>query len=295
MTHTQYYRDVNAYFSSASTVLKRKRYQHSHKRLKAAYNAAKSLAIARFMVPKGRILDIGCGKGSELLKFGRHRPEFVVFMDLSAVCLSRVKEFSLVKGIKYPLGLLQGNAFTDDISQKTTLVQKKTHVPRRVRLTGLNVVTTFSVLEYCPDMRALHTLCNSIATMLSPGGAWIGCTTDGTKLMERCNNTGYYEDFYCKIQLQPDSNQYQFQSMQNNPRFQYSWALPTIVAVAAQHGLVLGSNQSLLNVLANSVMDKHYKQIRHGSQLNGKYKLQLDDFRPLSLLTFFTFHKPASE
>lgn len=296
MTHAMYFTDVESYFSSANRALSEKRYQCGHMRVKAAYNAAKSLLLAKYMPRHARVLDLGCGNGTEMLKFGLHRPTEVVLVDLSTECLSRVEQFARVKNIKYPFGLHQANVFTDDIAHQTTLVKgQHSNIPKRVMLHNMDLITSFSLLEYCPDMKCLHHLCDTITNALIPGGTWVGCITNGDQLIQRCNRTGGYQDSYCRVQLQPDSNRYQFQSVQQVPQIQFSWSLATINRVAASHGLIPCINESLLDILGNAPLDQHYNRIRHASQLNGKYKLHLDDMRPLSLLSFFAFSKPIVE
>jgi SAM-dependent methyltransferase len=295
MTRDLYFTGVDSYFSSASKALSENNYKSSHMRVKAGYNAAKSFILAKYISQNARVLDLGCGNGTEMLKFASHRPLVVVLVDLSADCLDRADNFGRAR-IKYPFGLYQANVFTDDIVKQTTLTARpKSSVTKRVVIENMDLITTFSLIEYCPDMTALYHLCKTIYDTLSPGGSWVGCVTDGDQLIQRCDESGGYQDSYCRVQLQKDNNSYEFQTVQQVPQMQFSWSLSTIIRVAVSHGLVPCLNESLLDILGNAENDRHYKRIRHASQLNGKCKLHLDDFRPLSLLSFFAFSKPLTE
>ena len=257
-------------------------------RVKAAYNTAKSFLITRFIKENARVLDIGCG--SEILKFEPHFPDYVIQVHTTDCSL----EFANSKNIKYEYGVHIANVFIDQLSESTTTVQKiGAPIPRRLRLVGVDLVTSFSVLESCPDLQSLHHLCKQVHDLLVPGGSWIGCITNSARLMERCDETGHYQDNYCEVHMDAQAQAYWFATHQRHQK-QYMWSLLDISRIAKEYGLILCLQESLLDLLGNAMPSEHYSRIRHSSQLNGKLKLHLDDFRTLSLLTFFCFLKPTA-
>lgn len=250
-------------------------------RVKAAYNAAKSLVISRFITKNARVLHIGTG--TDLLKYDPHAPRDVVLLGESGESLAVGIGFGYDKKIQYAIGMHVTNVFTDSFTdQSTTVYHPAMVVPRRVRLRGVNLITTFSVLEQCSDSQQLQHLCQQIAQSLEPGGIWVGCVTNGTRLLERCDDNGCYQDTYCDIEMIEQGSTYQFRSANRDCR-QNLWTLPTIVRMAEQNGLVLCLQESLLDVLGDA---------RAGEHMNRKLRLQLDDFPPLSLVLFFSFFKP---
>lgn len=264
-------------------------------RVKAAYNAAKSLLITRFISPGARVLDFG--GGSDVLKYDPHDPEYVVQVHNSHCSL----DFANRKNIKYAYGVHVADVFTAQLSSDNTTVQyvgniddKRVHIPHRVRLAGVQLISSFSILETCTNTNALRHVCRQVSELLAPGGSWIGSITNAASLVERCDATGHYEDNYCTVNMDETQNAYWFATHQRHQK-QYLWSIQAIARIAKEYGLVLCLQESLLDVLGNARIDSHYSRIRHSSQLNGKLKLHLDDLRPLSLLTFFCFLKPVSE
>jgi hypothetical protein len=262
-------------------------------RVKAAYNVAKSLAINECITNHARVMDIGGGHGSELLKFGPHRPKEVIVVDIDQEALTDAMEFAREKEIKYEHGTIVADVFTDQLAFNTTLVRYTDNkVPRRVRLQELDVITTFSVVEYCPTIKGLHHLCEQVSELLREGGSWVGCITNADRVMERCDENGLYSDGYCTVQLLEDCHSYLFTTPRSK-RKQYLWPMHTLQHVAAKHGLLLDSSESLLDLLGSAARNRDYRRIRQATCKT--LKLQLDDTRPLSLLTFFCFCKPSPE
>lgn len=289
---TQYYDDIKHHFGYNSYELESQRCPNN--RIKAAYNLGKSLLLASVITEAhSKILDLGCGNGTEMLKFAYHNPQYVIFVDLSPECLSRVKQFAITKNIRYPFGTLETNFCTDKWSEQTVLIpQASVGIPQRVRCSGFDIITSFSTLECCPSLNALHGLCGEVSKALIPGGFWVGCVTNGDKLLQRCNSTGGYRDNYCQIQLCAFDNSYTFQTKNKVAVSQFLISLATLCRVAKLHGLFLVHKQSILDLIGGATIDPNYKRLRHASQLNGKYRLHLDDMRTLSLLEMFVFCKP---
>ena len=250
-------------------------------RVKAAYNAAKSLVISRFISNNARVLHIGTG--TDILKYDPHAPRDVILLGDSEESLQIGISFGNDKKIQYAIGMHVTKIFTDFFTDQSTTVYHPTMVvPRRVRLRGVNLVTTFSVLEQCSEITQLEHLCQQIAQSLEPGGIWVGCVTNGTRLLDRCDGNGCYQDTYCNIEMMENSGTYRFTTTKRDCH-QTLWTLPTIVRMAEQHGLKLCLQESLLDVLGNA---------REHEYVNRKLRLQLDDFPPLSLVLFFSFFKP---
>lgn len=263
-----------------------------HKRTTAAYNVAKSLMLAEFSPTKARVLDLGCGNGNDMIKFGCRRPEYVVFVDASPECISNARCFAQARGISYAYSCENINFIEEAFSTLSVLVRNaKMSAPRRVLLSNLDIVTTFSSLEYCRSTEDLHFICSQIYRSLKPGGVWIGCLTDGEKLIKRCGGSYVYEDDYCQIAIQSDSS-YLFKIHGKAPVSQTLISVAWLSTIAAFYGLVLIKSESLLDSIGNAENSHDYRRLRHASGLNRECRLRMDDLRPLSLLDFFVFKKP---
>ena len=266
-------------------------------RMRAAYNAAKSFVLDSYMPARARVLDLGCGNGVDLLKFNYHRPEAIVLVDKSPVCLANAEHFVRTKNIRSPYMTLCLDVFRDDLPSRHDASVRGSPVPGApsVMIANMTLATTFSLLEYCPDEKALDHLCGLISRALAPGGLWLGCMTDGEQLLTRCDPMGTYRDAYCQIQLEAGTNCYQIKPLEKEAHLQFLWSLATVQRFASAHGLVLIMHDSLVNVLGTARTSANYNTISRASQLNGKHKLWLHDIRSLSLLSFFAFVKPVGE
>jgi hypothetical protein len=270
--------------------------KESNSRVKAAYNLGKSLLLLSTVKQNDKILDLGCKSGTEMLKFAHHRPSCVVFIDKSESCLQRVKQFAESKKIRYPFGMLQVNFYQDKWASEMLLVRNpKLDTSTIMGCNQCNVITSFSTIEYCTSEAGLHLICSEITQALVPGGFWIGCMTNGDKLLKRCDKNGFYQDNYCQIQLKESTGEYTFQTHGKDSESQFILSVATLCRIALHHNLHLVDTKSILDLIGDASMDRNYKRLCHASQMNGKNKLHLDDMRPLSLLEMFVFQKPFSE
>jgi hypothetical protein len=253
-------------------------------RMRAAYNTAKSFVLDSYMPATARVLDLGCGNGVDLLKFNYHRPETIVLVDNSPLCLTNAEQFAHAKHIRSPCLTLYADVFRDDVLMVAPGM-----------IINMTLTTTFSLLEYCPHEQAMDHLCHLISQALAPGGIWLGCMTDGDQLLSRCDPMGTYRDVYCEIQLEAGTNCYRIKPAEKEAQLQFLWSFATIQRLAGAHGLVLIMHDSLVNILGTARRNANYDTISRASQLNGKYRLWLHDIRSLSLLSFFAFVKPMGE
>lgn len=253
-------------------------------RVKTAYNAAKSLIISRFLQKHARVIDIG--SGTDVLKYSTHEPLDLILVDASGESLAKGLEFAIDKGIQYPVGQHMADVFSEPFSESTTTVYSPVMVvPRRVKLRGTDLVASFSALELCKDIEHLQHFCDQVAQSLKPGGVWIGCLTNGARVLERCDEKGHYADNYCAIQMNDRVDSYRFTTATRDCQ-QHLWTVPTLVRIAERSGLVLCLQESLLDVLGNAPNWRDHRR---------KLKLHMDDLPPLSLLSFFCFTKPCPE
>ena len=71
------------------------------------YNTIKSTLLQHCSITNPRILDLGCGPGTEALKYQMHRPSIVVFMDHSSAKLQQLRRFCTEKKITYDYTTIQ--------------------------------------------------------------------------------------------------------------------------------------------------------------------------------------------
>ena len=73
-----YFKSVEETFSNQNF---NTRISTDNQRFKAHYNSLKSCLLLESVGEKARIIDLGCGKGSDLLKSQVHQPNAVVHVD----------------------------------------------------------------------------------------------------------------------------------------------------------------------------------------------------------------------
>lgn len=279
MSHQLFYEEVSGHFDETSG--QTRTYSRSERRQKALYNSVKSQALTTLgMHSQAHVLDLGSGRGTDLLKYAKLQPGYVVLIDLSGGALESARDFAKSKNLRFQIGTLTRNVFEDPFSLETPLVEAPLQtIPRRIALKGrINLVTSFGLLNYCPTMTAMHHLCEQVARVLTPSqGLWVGTMTDENKVI-RHSVHGTYTDRFCTIKAQKDGSYLWRGGGQTHPHRQFLWAPGTLVRVAKEFGLQVLRCESVL---------ERAVQFDLGSSEGERFSTR--ELTPLSLMTLFIF------
>jgi SAM-dependent methyltransferase len=281
-----YFKSVEETFSNQTFNTK---ISTDNQRFKAHYNSLKSCLLLESVSEKARIIDLGCGKGTELLKYQMHNPSAVVLVDISCECLMKAQEFAKDKNISYDIFDIQLNIATDELfNHRLTLPKEK--IGRTISTRDFDVATSFSVLEFLPSIEHLHHTATQVYKTLARGGFWIGCLIDTNILFERLDTNNEYKDTYCSIQRK--HGEY-FMTVNDKTTCQNLCISPDVLEqTAAQVGFQIVKSTNWATYMGGISFTPEVQKLTRVMQLNDRNKLKVSDLRALSLMHVFKFQKP---
>lgn len=152
--------------------------------VKTNYNFGKALVLRRYLRPlQTRLLDLGCGRGTDLLKYKRLvRSVTLVDKDPEQLALARV--FEKQKKVWYPCEYAQVDVFTDQFALHFS------------NASYYDAVCCFNVLQYAPTAEHLNKLLDNVHAVLNTHGVLMGVVS--------CHDP--LSDDYAQIQDKTDSH-----------------------------------------------------------------------------------------
>jgi mRNA (guanine-N7-)-methyltransferase len=147
-------------------------------KLKELHNEVKLRALCAVLRPGERLLDLCCGRGGDLAKWRRAGAGHVVAVDISASEIEEARRrHAQLQGTR---GATSTNAAID--------FQRCDDLGVAVRRFGgdrpFAAVSCFFAIQYfAGSERALHTLLETVAANLAPGGYFVGTCPDGVRLL----------------------------------------------------------------------------------------------------------------
>jgi SAM-dependent methyltransferase len=259
-----------------------------NQRFKAHYNSLKSCLLLESVSEKARIIDLGCGKGTELLKYQVHQPNAVVLVDISRECLIKAQDFAKDKKISYDIFDLQLNIATDEFFNHRLTLQKD-KISRTLTIRDFDVATSFSVLEFLPSIEHLHHTATQVYKSLASGGCWVGCLIDTNILFERLDAKNTYTDTYCSIER--TYGEY-YMTVNEKTTCQNLCISPDVLEqTAVQVGFQIITSSNWATYMGGISFTPEVQKLIAVMQLNHRNKLKVSDLRALSLLHVFMFQK----
>lgn len=212
-------------------------------------NWAKSALIAMYSCPargktsQARVLDMGCGKGGDLLKWDRQNPAQLVMIDIAEVSVKQAKQRHLMGKFRWQAHLFAFNCFQEPLAA---------HLPAALLDPLFDTVSLQFCLHYGWDTEEhARTMLANAANYLRPGGTMIGTTPDADMLMGRLaaleddealafGNDTYRIEFAHRYAPgeKPFGNRYRFwleDAVDDVPEYVVDW--PTLERLAGEYGL----------------------------------------------------------
>ena len=288
--------NFQAYFTTVAEVYNKRGFHDQQseedRRFKAYYNMTKSALLLQWLTPGEKVLDLGCGNGTEILKYEIHHPNAVVLVDISQTCIDNATKFSLDKHITYDLACVHANIATEALfARRVQCWNARMSIKRTLLLQEFALATTFCVLESIPSIPHLEHLVQQIFACLKPGGVWVGCMIDTQKLLDRLDNKDQYQDIYSKFTVKGDW----YEMLVHGRKMLYNLQIsPSILQETARNaGFVQMFGGSLPSYLAELKPTSTLNSLKKNMQLDRRYRMKLSDLRALSMLRVFSFRRPS--
>jgi len=145
--------------------------------LRTVTNWVKSCLIKNFSRPGTRVLDLGCGRGGDLLKYAACNIGYYVGADISIESLKEaIKRYNTLQTVNFPAKFI-----CTDISEKSI---NNTQVLEPGVI--FDLASCQLNLQYVwTGEQQLRNFFRNVTDRLEPGGFFIGCYPDPVKILER--------------------------------------------------------------------------------------------------------------
>ncbi|TFK89266.1 hypothetical protein K466DRAFT_645030 [Polyporus arcularius HHB13444] len=158
--------------------------------LKSFNNWVKSVLITRFAHPvlaassgqrrgrmRGRVLDMGCGKGGDLTKWAKANVAEYIGLDIAAVSVDQARQrHAGSRGARFTAEFFALDCYTHVLSDA---------LPPHLLSTPFDVVSLQFCMHYAFESEAkARTMLRNVATWLRPSGVFIGTIPDAQQLMD---------------------------------------------------------------------------------------------------------------
>ncbi|KAJ7582930.1 mRNA capping enzyme-domain-containing protein [Mycena floridula] len=157
--------------------------------LKNFNNWVKSVLISRFAYPavaqgvagyggrKGKVLDMGCGKGGDISKWVKARIKELIAADIAAVSVDQAQNrWETLRGPKFEASFAAIDCYTEPLS--------KAFPPERLE-TPFDAVSLQFCMHYAFETEAkARCMLSNVTSWLRPGGIFIGTIPNAEQLLE---------------------------------------------------------------------------------------------------------------
>ncbi|WFD42837.1 mRNA (guanine-N(7))-methyltransferase [Malassezia psittaci] len=231
--------------------------------LKRFNNWIKSALIAMYAQPalgehaQARVLEMGCGKGGDLMKWDRQHPSILVMIDVAEVSVNQARERYESGRFRWPASFFAFDCFREPLSS---------HIPQEILDPKFDTISLQFCMHYGWDTEEhARVMLKNIAQNLRPGGTFIGTTPDSETLMGRLDaidsegelsfgNENYRIEFEHRYEdgEKPFGNKYHFwleDAVDDVPEYVVEWA--TFERLAEEYGLKLLYRSRFDQILAD--------------------------------------------
>ncbi|CAG8670763.1 16827_t:CDS:2 [Dentiscutata erythropus] len=252
--------------------------------LKNFNNWIKSVIIGKHVEPNSDILDMGCGKGGDLLKWKAAKISTLVGLDLSDVSIEDAKKrWENIRGGKHPAGFHAEFHVLDCFSNPITSIAS-------IKNKLFDVVSMQFCLHYSfeTENKARMALKNA-SSNLKEGGLFIGTVTDANWIVKKLKtldpkalefgNSIYSIVFEQKHEFPTFGHKYRFNledAINDCP--EYLVHFPTFEKMAREYGLELIYKKRFHDIYNESKEDLQYRELLYKmSVIKRKEPIEMSD------------------
>ncbi|KAL6307907.1 mRNA capping enzyme-domain-containing protein [Sparassis latifolia] len=280
--------------------------------LKSFNNWVKSVLITRFAHPvlaaspvasggpgRGRVLDIGCGKGGDLTKWAKAKVREYVGVDIAAISVEQAAaRHAGLRAPRFTASFFPLDCYTHALSAA---------LPPAV-LRPFDVVSLQFCMHYAFESeRKVRQMLENVAGALRPGGVFIGTIPDSEQLLAQLDalppnveeltwgNSVYKIRFEDRAQHPLFGHRYWFflrDAVDDVPEYVVHW--DNFVQLAEEYGL-----QQMYRKEFHDVFEEHHEHAEFGPLLermhvvdaNGESQMDEDQWEAANIYVAFAFTK----
>ncbi|TFY52973.1 hypothetical protein EVJ58_g9712 [Rhodofomes roseus] len=250
---------------------------------------------------KGRVLDMGCGKGGDLTKWAKARIKEYVGVDIAAVSVEQASQrhSSLRSGPRFSASFYALDCYDHLLRDR---------LPPALLSRPFDVVSMQFCMHYAFESeKKVRCMLRNVSENLRPGGSFIGTIPDASQLLEKLGalpedskdlsfgNSVYTIRFEERTQRPLFGHRYWFflrDAVDNVPEYVVHWE--TFVQMAADYGLYPTYRREF-----HQVFEEHHKhpefapllERMHVVDKNGESKMDEDQWEAANIYIAFALEK----
>ncbi|KAI0350092.1 hypothetical protein OH77DRAFT_1102371 [Trametes cingulata] len=283
--------------------------------LKSFNNWVKSVLITRFAHPalaaspsaerrgsrmRGRVLDMGCGKGGDLTKWAKANVAEYVGLDIAAVSIDQARQRHLTsRGARFVADFFALDCYSHVLSDA---------LPPTLLATPFDVVSMQFCMHYAFESEVkARTMLKNVSTWLRPGGIFVGTIPNAKLLMEQLDalppdaedlswgNSVYKIRFEERDKRPLFGHRYWFylqDAVDDVPEYVVHW--DNFVQMAAEYGLHPVYKEEFHDVFNEHHEHEEFGQLlqrMHVVDANGESQMDEDQWEAANIYIGFAFEK----
>ncbi|KAH9930908.1 mRNA capping enzyme-domain-containing protein [Fomitopsis serialis] len=250
---------------------------------------------------KGRVLDVGCGKGGDLTKWSKARVKEYVGVDIAAISVdqARLRHASLRSGPRFAASFFALDCYEHLLRDR---------LPPAALARPFDVVSMQFCMHYAFESeQKARCMLQNVSENLRPGGTFIGTIPDANQLLERLGalpkdaqdlsfgNDVYTIRFEERAQRRLFGHRYWFflkDAVDDVPEYVVHW--DNFVQMAAEYGLGVIYRREF-----HEVFEEHHEhpefapllERMHVVDKDGESKMDEDQWEAANIYIAFAFEK----
>ncbi|KAG0765774.1 hypothetical protein G6F57_002473 [Rhizopus arrhizus] len=270
-------------------------------RLRNFNNWVKSILIQRHVRPRQCVLDMGCGKGGDLLKWAKAKIQHLVAADIAEVSMQQMQgRYQSLRDRRFTAEFYPMDCYSELLEPKL-----QPHIK-------FDTVSMQFCLHYAFENETkARTMLKNVTSRLRSGGYFIGTMPDANWIVKRLRqeekgsfgfgNSIYHIDFENireddngkKVGFTPFGCKYMFhlEDAVDCPEYLVHWN--TLEKLASEYGLVLKFKENFHTFYANSLKVPEYSRLleRIGVVGGDKAEMSLEEWEAAGIYLAFAFEK----
>ncbi|KAK9727997.1 mRNA cap guanine-N7 methyltransferase [Basidiobolus ranarum] len=285
---------VAEHYNARPEVGVQKRKESSIFRMKSFNNWVKSVLIGQYAKRGDRVLDMGCGKGGDLLKWSKAKISDLVGADLASVSIQQAEQrYQTMRGAKFTAKFFAIDCWTESLSK--VIPQDKM----------FDVVSMQFCLHYSFETEdKARMMLKNVSQNLRTGGTFIGTLPDAYWIVKKLKavdglsfgNHIYKIEFDQKETFPTYGHKYWFtleDAIDNCP--EYLVHFPTFEKLAKEYGLELIKKRKFHHLYSDALNNEEFTNLLHRMNVvDERESISEEEWEAAGIYLAFAFRKIES-